>query len=381
MLNGDVLWEDPEEYWDPENWVYSTTNYTQIAYEISSSASWIESKIASARNVESQSAKRALIIEGYDHPGSSSSKPSSFQNASELWYDLFKDFGYSDQEIVYLTPESRQNEYEIDYTCTRQNVATAIQSLTNLDDGDSLIVFIAAHGGVKYWNNLTGYIQLVDGNTLLYDYELTQDLGKITNDVHITVIMQSCYCGSFMDNLWTLNNVDTIITSTDWKSVCYMASAGMDPPLVYGGIPGMIQDPNLQDEGGEFSSGLREGLDELWQSYIDGSITLGELYVKGFKKGIELDAGYINREILANKYDDSYKPNPLMKTIFFPGDIDLNFWVNIVDISIVAKAFGTRPGDARWNPIADMDRNRWINIVDIFIVAKNYGYEYPWHDP
>jgi len=374
MLNGDVLWEDPEEYWNPQNWAYSTANYTQAStvYEISSSASWIESKIISAGNLESQSAKRALIIEGYDHPRSTPSKPSSFQNASELWYDLFKDFGYSDKEIVYLTPESRQNEYEIDYTCTTQNVATAIQSLTSLDDDDNLIVFIAAHGGVKYWNNLTGYIQLVDGDTLLYDYELTQHLGKITNDTDITVIMQSCYCGSFMDDLWTLDNVDTIVTSTDWKSVSYMASAGMDPPLVYSGISGMTQDPNLQDEGGEFSSGMRKGLDDSWQSYIDGSITLGELYVEAYKKGVELDAGYINRETLANNYGNNYTPNPLMKTVFFPGDIDLDYLVNIVDISIVAIAYGTRPGDSEWNPITDMDRNRWINIVDISMVAVNY---------
>jgi len=46
--------------------------------------------------------------------------------------------------------------------------------------------------------------------------------------------------------------------------------------------------------------------------------------------------------------------------------------VNIVDISIVAIAYGTRPGDSEWNPITDMDRNRWINIVDISMVAVNY---------
>jgi hypothetical protein len=47
--------------------------------------------------------------------------------------------------------------------------------------------------------------------------------------------------------------------------------------------------------------------------------------------------------------------------------------VNIVDISIVAKAFHTRPGDPRWNSIADLDKNGVIDILDISKVARDYG--------
>jgi parallel beta-helix repeat protein len=47
--------------------------------------------------------------------------------------------------------------------------------------------------------------------------------------------------------------------------------------------------------------------------------------------------------------------------------------VNIVDLSVLAKAFGSRPGDSRWNPKADMDINEIINIIDMARLAKDFG--------
>ena len=54
-------------------------------------------------------------------------------------------------------------------------------------------------------------------------------------------------------------------------------------------------------------------------------------------------------------------------------DLDGNGKVNILDITIVAKAFGSKPTDPYWNPIADLDRNGIINILDISAVAKDFG--------
>jgi hypothetical protein len=54
---------------------------------------------------------------------------------------------------------------------------------------------------------------------------------------------------------------------------------------------------------------------------------------------------------------------------------DLNFdgVVNILDISIVAKAFGTRPGDQRWDAVADVNGDDTVNILDISMIARDYG--------
>jgi outer membrane protein assembly factor BamB len=54
-------------------------------------------------------------------------------------------------------------------------------------------------------------------------------------------------------------------------------------------------------------------------------------------------------------------------------DLDANGVVNIVDVAIVAKAFGSRPGDEKWNQNADLDNNGIINIIDVAAVAKDYG--------
>jgi parallel beta-helix repeat protein len=56
-----------------------------------------------------------------------------------------------------------------------------------------------------------------------------------------------------------------------------------------------------------------------------------------------------------------------------PTDLNADGVVNILDITIVAKAFGSRPGDENWNETVDMDKNGVINIIDISMVARDYG--------
>lgn len=55
------------------------------------------------------------------------------------------------------------------------------------------------------------------------------------------------------------------------------------------------------------------------------------------------------------------------------GDLNRDRTVNILDITIAAKAYGSRQGDQNWNEFADLDRNAMVNILDISMVAKDYG--------
>jgi len=63
--------------------------------------------------------------------------------------------------------------------------------------------------------------------------------------------------------------------------------------------------------------------------------------------------------------------NTLTDGIILVAIVDLNadHKVNIKDIAIVAKAFGSTPGSPTWNPIADVDGNGKIEIKDIAKVA------------
>jgi hypothetical protein len=69
--------------------------------------------------------------------------------------------------------------------------------------------------------------------------------------------------------------------------------------------------------------------------------------------------------------DNTYTDGTVQKAML--GDLNGDGRVNILDISIVAAAFNTRPGDQKWNPNADIDNNAVVNIVDITKVAKEYG--------
>jgi len=54
-------------------------------------------------------------------------------------------------------------------------------------------------------------------------------------------------------------------------------------------------------------------------------------------------------------------------------DLNIDGRVDILDISIAAKAYGSYVGHPRWNEAADVDKNGSINIIDISLVAKDYG--------
>jgi uncharacterized protein (DUF2141 family) len=55
------------------------------------------------------------------------------------------------------------------------------------------------------------------------------------------------------------------------------------------------------------------------------------------------------------------------------GDVNGDGKVDMRDLGIVAKAFGSTPLDPRWNPAADLNGDGVVNMVDIGIVAINFG--------
>jgi hypothetical protein len=55
------------------------------------------------------------------------------------------------------------------------------------------------------------------------------------------------------------------------------------------------------------------------------------------------------------------------------GDTNKDWYVNIVDIVRAALAFGTIPGDSKWNPDTDLNGDDLIDIVDLVIIGINFG--------
>jgi uncharacterized protein YfaS (alpha-2-macroglobulin family) len=53
-------------------------------------------------------------------------------------------------------------------------------------------------------------------------------------------------------------------------------------------------------------------------------------------------------------------------------DINQDGTVNILDLAIVARAWGSYPGHPHWDPRCDVNGDSKINIIDITLVAKEY---------
>jgi len=52
-------------------------------------------------------------------------------------------------------------------------------------------------------------------------------------------------------------------------------------------------------------------------------------------------------------------------------DLDDDGRVSGRDISIVARALFSQPGDKRWNPVADLNDDARVNLSDLFVVLSS----------
>jgi branched-chain amino acid transport system substrate-binding protein len=89
----------------------------------------------------------------------------------------------------------------------------------------------------------------------------------------------------------------------------------------------------------------------------------------------EFPKGFLRPELV-----DTLSPEetaPAIASGYTPAHLatDLNFdeKINIIDVSRVAKAFGSYPFHPRWDPRADIDHNGKIDIRDVAKVAKDFG--------
>jgi len=64
-------------------------------------------------------------------------------------------------------------------------------------------------------------------------------------------------------------------------------------------------------------------------------------------------------------------------TLTIPGDLNGDFQVQLTDLVILAKAYGSKPGSPNWNPNADIDDNGAVGLSDLVILAQHYGQHYP----
>jgi len=91
-------------------------------------------------------------------------------------------------------------------------------------------------------------------------------------------------------------------------------------------------------------------------------------------KGVML--GNVTLTVSGKLYDGTEFEGCDTIRVRMPGDINMDGKVDMKDISIICKAFGSLPNHPRWNPIADENEDNKIDIFDIALTCRNYGKEY-----
>jgi peptide/nickel transport system substrate-binding protein len=114
--------------------------------------------------------------------------------------------------------------------------------------------------------------------------------------------------------------------------------------------------------------------DLLWnETSVSGRVNSGTL-----NPGNYTLSGVVN-VISSFAYDSNLANNIVVSgggsviVVRLTGDINNDGLVNILDISAAARAFGSKPGDARWNSVADVNADGVVNILDISIIARQFG--------
>jgi len=55
------------------------------------------------------------------------------------------------------------------------------------------------------------------------------------------------------------------------------------------------------------------------------------------------------------------------------GDVDANGHIDLFDLAAAALAFGSRPGEERWNPQADLIQDGIVNVFDLTVVMIHFN--------
>jgi len=59
------------------------------------------------------------------------------------------------------------------------------------------------------------------------------------------------------------------------------------------------------------------------------------------------------------------------------GDVNWDGYIDGTDVGLIQEAFGSKPGDSKWNPDCDLNGDGRIDMRDIGIALRNLGKEAP----
>jgi hypothetical protein len=100
-------------------------------------------------------------------------------------------------------------------------------------------------------------------------------------------------------------------------------------------------------------------------TYIPEAITTSSLELYGVKLS-DVDGNSV-------EYDHLESGTYQVPILFKLEDLNQDGKVDVGDIAVWGKAFGSHPGHPRWNPRADLDHDGEITIIDAIKICKKFG--------
>lgn len=220
VLNKASLWAEEEEYWNSTYWAYSAGIERPTP-------SIFFNRVAAPLAQEEESTGKALVVNGW------------------------KEGEYSRHTMAEdersMAGAFRETGFSVEQARTIRDIERILKTWSREMEPDSaLVMYITAHGN-------KGYV-LIGGETFTVP-ALAKLLGDFKDGVHIFVIVDACYSGSFLaDEL--KNEAEIIITSTSSTKCAY---EDFDPK----------NDPNPSDKGSEFTSGFSKNFYLLQEISVD----------------------------------------------------------------------------------------------------------------
>ena len=226
VLNGRSRWTEESAYWNRENWAFSRLRSIKrprqrqrSGLSLPTVASIAPRLIATAAAAEKQ---KACVIAVNGWAKGQSGGPDFATDAAGVAKSLGK---AAKGLVIELKPPENGKKAFIG----------AVTRAAGKKVCDEVVIYIAAHGPGQ------GVPSIMLGTDILYAYELARLLAKYPRTT-FKLVFDSCYSGAFAAPM-NLPNVALVITAAG-----EMESA-------YGDLD-LEGDPNPDDRGGEFSSGL-----------------------------------------------------------------------------------------------------------------------------